>query len=117
MSKSNRGSKTVTIGDLRANIKGTDLAPQVIDTVVASEFQVLVEYTYQPGEPPSFDNDGLQTEIEIKAIKASANVHFAGDVGDLTIKRGTDLLALFSGAQVTALEDQVLAMIEAGHDE
>lgn len=112
--KSTKGSKTLTIAELYLQIRAMDLAGLTLDTAVASEFEVVAEYSYQPGEPVGFADDGLESEVEIKAIKAGANIHFEGDASSVTIKRGTDIKDLFTGAQVAALEDDIMAMIEAG---
>jgi hypothetical protein len=107
-------TRTLTIGLLEIRIKSADLAAQIIDTATASEFDVEVSHRYEPHEPAGREDDGLPVECEIKSIKACANVHFAGDVSDTIIRRGSDMLALFSGAQVAALEDRIIKTIESG---
>lgn len=122
--RSSKSSTTVTIGELYLHIKSCDASALILDTAVACEFEVEIEYTYTPGYEGNTTGrwedaeEGVGPELTIDAIKASANVIFAGDASDLTIKRGTDLMAMFTGAQISKLEDEVLAMIEAGagHD-
>lgn len=118
--KSTKGSKTLTIAELYLQIRAMDLAGLTLDTAVASEFDVVAEYTYRPGLPnrcavPIDDSEeGFDEELSIKAIKASANILFAGDASDVTIKRGTDIKDLFTGAQVAALEDRIYKAIQEG---
>lgn len=112
--KSNKGTKTLVIGELYLQLRAVDLAGLTLDTAVAKDFDVLVEYTYNPGEAASFEDDGMPTEIEAKAIKASANILFGGDASDVTIKRGTDIISLFTGAEVAAIEDRIYFLIQAG---
>lgn len=89
---------TLTIGELYLHIKAADLLAAHFDTMVAKDFEVAVEYRL------------LESRAEVKAIKNTATVHFAGDAGELLVLRGTDLLPLFSGPQVTALEDRIALM-------
>lgn len=117
--KSNKGTRTLTIGELAIRIKSLDSI--AIDTAVASEFDVEVDYTYLPRIPASrlsgaFEDadPGEAAECEIKAIQASANVHFEGSESATVIKRGSDLMPLFTGAQVAALEDRIILAIEKG---
>lgn len=116
-----KGTRTLTIGELSVKLKSSDLAAMVIDTAVACDFEVEVEFDYSPGwsdprmggamedgEPP------IDPELTITAIKASDNVHFDGEHATTVLKHGTDLMPLFTGAQVTALEDQIYKAIQAG---
>lgn len=122
MSKSTRGTRTLTIGELKLKVMGVDLAAQEVDRAVACEFDVVVDYTYLPRIPESGmggrfeDADwGAPAECEIKAIKADAAVHFEGDNFSCTAMRGTDLMPLFSGAQITELQDKIIDEIEREH--
>lgn len=103
--KSTRGTRTLTIGELKLRLMGVDLAAQEIDKAVATEFDVLVEYVRH------------EFAVEVKAIKASANVHFGGDNFSATAMHGTDLMPLFSGAQVSALEDRIMMALAAGESD
>lgn len=121
--KSSFGSKTLTIGELSLRLKAADLSGETIDNATASEFDVEVEFDYTPGHPGNLSDrwedaeEPIPDELEITAIKADSNVIFEGDDCTVTINRGTDLMKLFTGAQVSALEDRVLKMIESGNDE
>lgn len=83
-------------------VMGVDLAAQEVDRAVATEFDVVVEYVRH------------EFAVEVKAIKASANVHFEGEHFSATAMHGADLLPLFSGAQVSALEDRIMMALAAG---
>lgn len=100
--KSTRGTRTLTIGELKLKVMGVDLAAQEVDRAVAAGFDVAVDFVRH------------ELAVEVKAIKADANVHFEGDNFSCTAMRGTDLLPLFSGAQVTALEDRIMMALAAG---
>lgn len=81
---------------------GVDLAAQEVDRAVACEFDVSIDYVRH------------EFDVEVKAVKASANVHFEGDHFSATAMHGTDLLPLFSGAQLSALEDRIMMALAAG---
>lgn len=106
-------TRTLTIGELTLRIMGSDLAAQLVDKPYAAEFEVEVEYRYSPFEPATHDEEAIPAELTIKAVRATANVHFEGDGWSVTAMRGTDLTELFSGAQLTALEDRILVEIES----
>lgn len=116
--KSTRGTRTLTIGELKLKVTGVDLAAQEVDRAIATEFDVVIEYSYFPGEPETVfcsiedSHEGIPSEVEIKKIKADATVHFEGDNFSATAMRGTDLMPLLSGAQITALEDRIIDEIE-----
>lgn len=74
---------------------------------VASDFDVDITFDHKKGDFPTYD------AAEIKAIKASANVHFEGEHFSATATRGADLLPLFSRYQISALEDKLLARVNA----
>lgn len=114
-------SKTMVIGELAVKIKSADLAAQVIDTAIASDFEVEVTYSHTPGwQDPRIGGameDGepeVEEEFSIEAIKVCANVPFSGDITDTIVRRGSDILPLLSGAQVGAIEDEILASIRKG---
>lgn len=77
-------------------------------TAVASDFDVSIAFTYKPGDFPSGD------AAEITAIRTDASVHFDGDGIAITAARGSDLLPLFDRFQIAALEDRLLARVNAG---
>jgi hypothetical protein len=116
--RSTAHSRTMTIGELMVDVVGTGLGGARFDTALASEFDVEVEFEYTPGYegrltgPMDMAEEPVSPECEITGIKASANVHFEGDVADVTIKRGADLMPLFSGAQIDKLTDEILLAIE-----
>lgn len=116
-------SKTITIGELAVKVRSADLASQELDTAIASDFDVEVEFDYTPGHPGrttghwDMAEEPISPSVKIGAIKATANVHFSGDVTDVLVRRGSDLLALLSNREVTALEDQLMQMIEAGEND
>lgn len=114
MGRKTRFTRTLTIGELQLDIQAHGLGGVKLDTPYAAEFEVDVEYTYWPFEPASRGEPEVPAELSIKSIRATANVHFEGDGFSATALRGTDLLELFTGAQVTALEDRILAEIEKG---
>lgn len=99
--------RTLTIGELALQVKGADLAAQLVDTCIASDFEVEVTYKYQPSDLEA----GILEHVVVKEVIAPANVHFSGDLSDVLVRRGSDLLPLFSGAQVTAMEDMLLQAI------
>lgn len=105
-------TRTMVIGELALKVKSADLAAQVIDTAIASDFEVEVKYKYAPAD----EEAGTQASVSVKSVSACANVHFCGDVSDVLIRRGSDILPLFSGSQVTALEDALLADGEVGDE-
>lgn len=117
-------TRTLTIGELSLKVKSSDLAAIVIDTAVASEFEVEVRYHYEPGHSGNLSGafedaeEPMPEYVSIKAVKASASVHFEGSECEVIVRRGTDLLPLFSGHEVTALEDRILKAIkeEASND-
>jgi hypothetical protein len=121
--KSTKGSKTLTIGELSLNIKSTDTAAITLESVYASEFEVEVKYDYLPGHPGNLSGrfedaeEPMPAELTITAVVLTAAVTFEGDDCELRVKRGADLMGMFTGAQVSALEDRVLDMIEGGRDE
>lgn len=88
--------------------------------VVAQDFDVKVEYAYSPGHPGNLQGafedavEPMQAELEIRAIRADAHVHFDGEGVAFTAYRGVDLIALFSRQQVAALEVKLLAGLEQG---
>lgn len=82
-------------------------------TAVASDFDVSIAFTYKPGDFPSGDFPS-DDAAEITAIKTDASVHFDGDGIAITAARGSDLLPLFDRHQITALEDRLLARVNAG---
>lgn len=111
------------IGELALRMKPTALGvTESFATVVAADFDVKIEYRFTPGHAGKLDGpmedaeEPESDELEIRAIKADANVHFDGDGMTATATRGTDLTALFSGLQITALEDKLLAAKRAEVD-
>lgn len=112
--KSARLSRTMTIGELSVKIVAAGLGGEAVDTAVASEFDVEVDYTYSPGHAGNLSGrfedaeEPLDPECDITAIKASANIHFEGDQCEITIKRGTNMMKLFTGAQIDKLTDEIL---------
>lgn len=106
-------TRTMVIGELAVKVKSADLAAQVIDTAIASDFEVEVYYKLH-----AQDEDGMPLRnVEVTEVQACANVHFAGTVTDTIVRRGSDMLPLFSGPQVTVLEDAILEAITGGGDE
>lgn len=110
---------TMTIGELAVKIHSAGLGGSTVDTAVAAEFDVEVEFTYRPGHPGRLTGpmdmaeEPLDPELDIIAIKASANVHFAGDTCETIFKRGSELLPLFTGREVDQLADRILSDIES----
>lgn len=88
--------------------------------LAAVDFEVKIEFVYTPGEPGKLDGpledavEPIPAAVEIRAIRAASNVLFDGDGVVLTACRGTDLLQLFTHAQISALEDRLLARAMAG---
>lgn len=88
--------------------------------LAAADFEVKIEFVYAPGGPGKLDGrfeDAVEptpAAVEIRAIRAASNVLFDGDGVVLTACRGTDLLQLFTHAQISALEDRLLARAMAG---
>lgn len=123
MTKQAKSTKTLTIGSLCLNIKSIDLAPNLMDCAAAVDFEVSVEYTYQPGLPNQTHGafadaeEGFDEEVEILAVKATAATHFEGSGWSVTAARGTDLKDLFSSREIGELEDRILKMVEADRDE
>lgn len=111
-------STTLTIGELAVKVQAAGLGGANIDTAVASEFDVEIEYTYLPSLAGSLSGgfedaeEDAPAEVEIKAIKACANVHFEGDMCDTLIRRGSNMLLLFTGREIDALADRILDGIE-----
>lgn len=108
-------STTITIGALAIRLRSAALmaaASEEFATAVATDFDVEVEYSYSPA---NLDADKI-AELRVTAIKASFNVHFEGEHVDTIVKRGADLLPLFSHREVTAMEDELLAKIGMGSD-
>lgn len=118
-----KGSTTLTIGELALRLKSTSVVAETIDTAVASEFDVEVEYTYTPGYEGNLSGrwedaeESIDSTVEIGAVKASASIHFEGDESDVTIKRGTDITKLFGSTEIGALEDRVMAEIKNRSDD
>lgn len=113
-------TRTINIGELAVKIRSADLASAELDTAIASDFEVEVEFTYTAGYPavlsgPMDDADpGAPDEVEIRHILTEANVHFEGELGSLIVRRGVDLLPLFSNREVTAMEDRLIEMVRTG---
>lgn len=120
--KSTKDTTTLTIGELSLRIKSADTASQTLDTATAVEFDVEVIFAFhagwkgisggamedgEPGEPDA---------VEVRQIIASSNVHFQGNGYNATAERGADLTPLFTGAQISQLEDKILAARRAGDD-
>jgi AAA+ superfamily predicted ATPase len=106
-------STTINIGELAARLKSADLTAETFDTAIASDFEVEVEYHYTPAD----EEADQQAEVKIKAIKASSNVHFEGDLVSTVVRRGSDLMPLFSHHAITELTDRLLAHEKEGGDD
>jgi hypothetical protein len=107
------------IGELRIRCRSAHGLTEFAD-VVATDFDVKIEFSYTPGDEGKLDGrfeDAVEPsppEIDIRAIRADAAVHFDGEGVRLTAERGTDLLELFSHTEIMVLEDRLLARAEAG---
>lgn len=119
MSRATKGTRTLTIAALSAKLKSADTFATVVDTPYASEFEVEVAYTFQPGLPNYTEgamedaDPGLDEELRIISVRATANVEFEGNNGySVTAKRGTDLRDLFSTHEIGELEDRISAEIK-----
>ena len=119
MNKQTTGSTAATIALLSLKITAAGLGGATIGTATASEFDVEVEYTYLPRIPASglsgaFEDadPGCAAELEIKAVKASANVHFEGDECEVTIKRGSEMQSFFTGRELDEFAERILDQIE-----
>lgn len=109
--RSSTGTTTETIGELSLRLKSTDAVGEEIDKATAAEFQVEVKYEFTPGFG---GEDGQADMLEIKGIKASANVHFEGTYSEVVMKRGADLTPLFAKWELIKLEEKIHAALVAG---
>lgn len=117
--KSTKGTKTLTIGELMIRLTTNDyFSTSLVDIAVARDFEVEVEYSYQPGLPNQIHGamedaeEGYDEELSIKAVKTTAALHFVCESGEVVFNRGTNLIALFSHVEMCCLEDRVLAEIK-----
>lgn len=110
---------TLTIGELAIDLESTDLTACRIDRAVAADFEVEVDFTYTPGHEGNTwgrwedAEEPISPTVEIHAVKTEAALHFEGDHAEVIIKRGTDIKDLFSGREITALEDRIYAEIQS----
>jgi hypothetical protein len=97
-------STTINIGELAARVKSADLTAEVFDTAIASDFEVEVEYDYRPA---NVEQDQA-AEVRINAIRATSPVHFEGTYSSTIVRRGVDLMPLFSHHAISELADAIL---------
>lgn len=97
-------STTINIGELAARVKSADLTAEVFDTAIASDFEVEVDYDFRPGNA----SEDQQAEVRVNAIRASSNLHFEGDMVSSVVRRGSDLMPLFSHARISELAHVIL---------
>ncbi|MEX5385681.1 hypothetical protein WCE10_21905, partial [Cronobacter muytjensii] len=75
---------------------------------------------YTPGHPGNLSGrwedaeEPISPTVEISTVKTVAALHFYGQDSEVIIKRGADIKDLFSGREITALEDRIYAAIERG---
>lgn len=86
---------TLTIGTLSVKVQAAGLGGATFDTAVATEFDVEVDFV-----------TGDLGAVEVRAVKASANVHFEGTYSDVLVRRGAELIELFTGREVDALAER-----------
>lgn len=116
--KSTKGTKTLTIGALGLRLTTNDVYKHSFTVAHAFDFEVEVEYSYQPGLPNqihgAFENaeEGYDEELSIKAVKNTAALHFVCEFGEVVFNRGANIIALFSHVEMCSLEDRVLAEIK-----
>lgn len=97
-------STTINIGELAARVKSADLTAETFDTAIASDFEVEVDYDFRPA---NVEADQM-AEVRINAVRATANIHFEGDLVSTVVRRGADLLPLFSHGRISELAHAVL---------
>lgn len=113
-------TRAIIIGELAVKVRSADLASAEFDTAIASDFEVEVEFTYTPGHPGNLSGhwdmaeEPIPDDLTIHAIKASVNVRFEGDHVSTIVRRGSDLKPMFTSREITAIEDQLIEMMEAG---
>lgn len=83
-------------------------APIEFATVMATDFDVQIDYKYTPENR----EEDIDAALAILAIKADAGVHFDSEHTSVIVSRGTDLMPLFSHYQVEHLRDKLLEQLK-----
>lgn len=80
----------------------------IIDTPIARDVVVLIDFSYDPAERPGADDPGAPAEVAIRSIQCQKLTSFTGEKVTMQVMPGFDLLEVLPEIEVEKLEEMII---------